>query len=129
MKSLNRVMLLGNLASDVDFKQTKGGSLVANFPIATNRFIKSSSGEKESRADFHRVTAWGKLGEICHKYLAKGTAVFLEGKIINNNYEDSEGVKRYRSEIVAEDINILSWKKGKTGSNELGLESIKDEKK
>jgi len=124
MRSLNRVMLLGNLAADVDCRQTKAGSVVANFPLATNRVAKGSDGKKVDIADFHRVTAWGKLGEICNKYLAKGTAIYLEGKLINKSFDDLAGKRQYRTEIVADDVRILTWKKSSDGKKQVGVESI-----
>ncbi len=128
MRSLNRVTLMGHLAADVDFRQTKTGKTLATFPVATNRMTKDKDGEKREVADFHRIVAWGKLGEICDKYLAKGVAVYLEGKLINRSFESKSGEKHYRAEIVAENLNILTWKKTKDGDQELGIEPISEEK-
>lgn len=114
MKSLNRVTLMGRLAADVDLRQTKSGKVVANFPIAINRFIKSADGPKES-VDFFRVVAWGNLGELCAKYLEKGVFVYVEGKMVNYTFEDVNKLKHFRTEIVAEDVNFLSFKKETEG--------------
>ena len=111
MKTVNKVIMIGHLASDVELKQTKNGNSVANFPLATDRKKKSESGELINSTDFHRVIAWGKLGETCMQYLTKGSAVYLEGSILNRSFDDKEGKKHYRSEVVANDINFLSYKK------------------
>lgn len=125
MRSLNRVTIMGHLAADVDFRQTQSGKTLATFPIATNRRVKDENGEYREIVDFHRVVAWGRLGEICHEYLVKGLAVYLEGRLVNRSYEGKNGEKRYRTEIIAESLNILTWKK-KKGKDEIGIEPISD---
>ena len=120
------MMLIGHLAADVEFRQTKGGTSVAYFPVATNRNTKTESGEKKEVADFHRVIAWGRLAEICDEYLAKGTTVYIGGRLINHSFEDKEGNKHYRTEIVADKLNILTWKKSK-GKEEVGIEDLDEE--
>ncbi|MFH1284358.1 MAG: single-stranded DNA-binding protein [Candidatus Peregrinibacteria bacterium] len=124
MRSLNKVMLMGHLAADVDFRQTKNGTNVANFPIAINRSFKAEDGEKREAVDFHRVVAWKGLADVCAQYLEKGIAVYVEGRLVNRSFEDKEGNKHYRTEVVAENINFLTWKKSKSGSGEVGLESV-----
>ena len=128
MRSLNRVMLIGHLAADPELRQTKSGHTVTTFPVATNRFSKSESGEKRSIADFHRVVAWEKLGEICSDYLQKGMAVYLDGRIVNSSYEDKNGVRQYRTEIMADGLNILTWKKSRNGVDEVAIEEVDKEK-
>lgn len=127
MRSLNRVMLIGHLAADPELRETKSGKVVANFPLATNRFVRDENGEKREVADFHKVLAWGRLGEICQEYLVKGVAIFLEGRIINSSFDDKEGHRHYRTEIVADGVNILTWKKTKNGSEEVEIESLEEE--
>ncbi len=124
MKTFNRMFLLGNLAAEVDFRTTKSGRSLASFPVAVNRNIYDSKGKKREVADFFRVVSWGKLGEICHKYLAKGSAVLLEGRFINRSFKDKDGNKQFRSEVIAENVNILTWKKNDSGHTEVGVESI-----
>ncbi len=124
MKSLNRVMMMGHLAADVEIRQTKGDHLVANFPLATNRMTRAENGEKKEVVDYHRIIAWDKLGKMCGQYLVKGTAVYVEGRIINRQYDDKNAVRQYRSEIVIDDLNILSSKRQKNGSAQVGLESV-----
>lgn len=123
MKSLNRVTMLGRVASDIDLKQTKNGISVANFPIAINRVIKANDGEKSEIVDFHRVIAWRGLAEICSKYLGKGVSVYVEGKLVNRSFDDRDGNRHYRTEIIADDLRILTWKKNKEGKgNEVVFE-------
>jgi single-strand DNA-binding protein len=109
MRSVNKLILVGNLAADPEVRQTAKGTIVATFPVATNRDF-TSNGEKKKVTDFHRVVAWGKLGEICGKYLEKGKTVYIEGMVINRAYE-KEGERRYVTEIRADEVNMLSFKK------------------
>lgn len=111
MRSLNKIILVGNLAADPEVRQTQKGTTVATFPVATNRDF-TSNGEKKKVTDFHRVVAWSKLGEMCGKYLEKGKAVYIEGMVLNRAYE-KEGERRYVTEIRADEVNMLSWKKDK----------------
>lgn len=124
MKSLNRVMLIGHLAADPEMRQTKNGHTVVNFPVATNRIFKAGDGNKKEIVDFHRVLAWDKLGEICNGLLVKGMAVYMEGRLANRSFDDSEGKKHFRTEIVADELNILTWKKNKAGNSEIGIEEV-----
>ncbi|MBT7736532.1 single-stranded DNA-binding protein [Candidatus Peregrinibacteria bacterium] len=123
MKSFNRVMLIGHLAADPELRETKKGNRVANFPIAINRFVKDSAGQKTEAVDFHRVITWGGLAQISSDYLSKGQAVCVDGRLRNNSFEDKEGNKHYRTEVVADDLSILTWKKSNTG-NEVEIQAI-----
>ena len=127
MRSLNRVMLIGHLAADVDFRETKTGISVANFPVATNHIIRDKDGKKRETVDFHRIVAWHKLAEICNNYLAKGTAVYLEGRLVNRSFDDKDGNRHYRTEVIADLINILTWVKGRSGDDEVGIQPISEE--
>ena len=109
MRSVNKIILVGNVAADPEVRQTANGTTVASFPVATSRDF-TSNGEKKKVTDFHRVVAWAKLGEICGKYLEKGKAVYVEGMVINRAYE-KDGERRYVTEIRADEINMLSYKK------------------
>ena len=123
MRSLNRVMLIGHLAADVEMRQTKNGHTVVNFPLATNYIAKNEDGSKRELTDFHRVIAWNGFGQMCGQYLKKGMAVYLEGRLLNRSFDDKEGKRHYKTEVVAEDLNILTWKKVKTGQ-EVGIEAM-----
>ncbi|MDD5749436.1 MAG: single-stranded DNA-binding protein [Patescibacteria group bacterium] len=105
---LNKVSLIGNLTADPLPKTLPSGQSLASFSIATNyTWRDAQSKEKKSRADFHKVVAWGRLAEIITVYLKKGSKVFLEGRLQNRSWEDKEGKKRYTTEIVASDLIML----------------------
>ena len=123
MRSFNKVMLMGHLAADPELRETKTGKKVVNFRMATNR-IRMNNGEKQPVADFHRIVVWEGLGEICKKQLIKGSPVFIEGKIVNDNYEDATGNKHYTTEIVAENINIITYNKK---NNDVELNDMRGE--
>ena len=127
MHNLNRVTLMGNLAADPEFKETPTGKKVASFAVATNKFWKDKEGAKKSSTDFHRIVAWQRLGEICGEYLKKSSSVYLEGQLRNRNYETKEREKRYITEIIAKDVNILTWKKNKDGNPDPEIEPIDNE--
>jgi len=127
MRSLNRVVLIGNLAADPDVRETTSGKTVVNFAIATNYSWKNGDGETESSTDYHKIVAWNKLGEICGKYLKKGSSIYLEGRIKNRSYETKEGEKKFFTEIIATDVNILTWKKNGSGQPDPEVKSLKEE--
>ncbi|MBI2097260.1 MAG: single-stranded DNA-binding protein [Candidatus Sungbacteria bacterium] len=105
--NLNKVMILGNLTRDPELRQTPAGQPVCTFDVATNRVWLSPSGEKNQKTEFHRIVAWGRLAEICGQYLAKGRLVFVEGRVETRSWQDKEsGAKRYRTEIIAESMQM-----------------------
>lgn len=107
MYSLNRATVLGNATRDPESKQIPSGQTVCTFSVATNRVWKDQAGQKQERAEFHNVVAWGKLAEICGQYLTKGRKVYVEGRLQTRDWEGPDGVKRYRTEIVAENIILI----------------------
>jgi len=111
MRSLNKVMLIGNAVKDPELKYTPQGTAVCSFSVATNREWKDSTGQKKEEATFHRVIAWGKLGEIISQYLTKGSKVYLEGRLSNRQWKDQAGVDHYMTEIVADELILLDNKK------------------
>ncbi|MBI4135015.1 MAG: single-stranded DNA-binding protein [Candidatus Sungbacteria bacterium] len=104
--NLNKIMILGNLTRDPELRQTPTGQLVCSFDVATNRIWLSPSGEKNQKTEFHRIIAWGKLAEICGQYLTRGRLVFVEGRIETRSWQDQSGQKRYRTEIIAEAMQM-----------------------
>jgi len=110
MNSLNKAQVIGNLTRDPELKQTANGQSVCTLGVATNRYWTDSSGTKKDEAEYHNIVCWGKLAEICAEYLQKGTKVFFEGRLQTRNWEDDAGIKHYRTEIVAQDMIILSPK-------------------
>jgi single-strand DNA-binding protein len=105
---MNKVFMIGNLTKDVDLRTTQSGKAVASFTIAVNRRFKGQDGEKQT--DFFSIVAWGQLGEMCGRYLAKGRKVAVVGELQTRSYEDKQGVKRYVTEIVADEVEFLSPK-------------------
>jgi len=124
MRSYNRVTLMGHMANDPELRQTKNGKNLVTFSLATDRDWVDSGGEKHKKVDFHRVVAWQNLAEICEKYLVKGSAIMLDGRISNRTYEISEGDKRSITEIVADNINIITWKKSEDGGDKVSLHDV-----
>lgn len=104
--SVNKVTLLGHLGNKPDVK-TVGDTQVATFSLATNEEWKDKQGVKQSRVEWHRIVAWGKKAEICGKYLDKGKQVYIEGKLATRDWEDKEGVKRYTTEIIADNVQFV----------------------
>ena len=105
---INKVILVGRLGKDPEIRSTPGGTSVAKFTIATDERYTDKSGEKQERTEWHNITAWGKLGEICGQYLKKGKLVYIEGSIRTDSWDDKEsGQKKYRTEIVARDMKML----------------------
>lgn len=100
-------MILGNLTRDPELRQTPTGQSVCSFSVATNRMWISPNGEKNQKAEFHNVVAWGKLADICGQYLTRGKLVFIEGRIETRSWQDkASGEKKYRTEIVAEAMQM-----------------------
>ncbi len=104
---VNKVILIGRLGTDPEVRYTSNGGAVANFNMATNESWTDKAGQKQERTEWHRVVVWGKLGELCGQYLAKGRQAFVEGRLQTRDWTDKEGVKRYTTEIVAQNIQFL----------------------
>lgn len=115
MSGLNKVMLIGNLGAEPESKTLGSGSQVCNFRIATSETWKDKDGKKQERTEWHRITAWGKLAEICSSYLHKGSKVYVEGRIQTDEYE-KDGEKRFSTNIVISDMTMLDSKKGESSS-------------
>ncbi len=110
-RSWNRVELIGNLTRDPEMRFTPSGTAVCTFSIATNRtFI--SDGERKEEADFHRIVAWSKLAELCSQLLKKGNRVFVSGRLQNRSWEGQDGQQRQTTEIVIEDMILLTSRSG-----------------
>ncbi|MDO8618303.1 MAG: single-stranded DNA-binding protein [Candidatus Uhrbacteria bacterium] len=104
---LNRSQLIGNVTRDPEFRTTATGQNVCTFGVATNMQWTDQQGQKQQRAEFHNIVAWGKLAEICHQYLGKGRRVFVEGRLQTREWEAQDGAKKNRTEIVAENMIML----------------------
>ncbi|MEW5676658.1 single-stranded DNA-binding protein [Flavobacterium enshiense] len=103
----NKVQLIGNVGQDPEVKTVNGDRKVANFTLATNDFFYNDKGDKVEQTEWHKVTAWGKTAEIIEKYVEKGKEIAVEGKLTHRSYEDKEGVKRYVTEVVANEVLLL----------------------
>ena len=110
-RSLNKVMLIGNLTKDPELKYTPQGTAVVNFTIATNRQWKDSSGNENDEATFTRCVAWSKLAEIIAQYLFKGTKVYIDGRLSSKNWDDKQGIKHYMTEVVVDNMIMLDSKR------------------
>lgn len=107
-KSLNKVMLIGNLGKDPELRYTPAGVAVATFTIATNESWKDQDGNTQERTEWHNIVAWRKLAEICGEWLKKGQKVYIEGRIQTRSFDDKNtGQKRTVTEIVADDLIML----------------------
>ncbi len=115
--NLNKAMIIGNLTRDPELRNTPSGQSVASFSVATNLVWTDQSGQQQKKAEFHNVIAWRKLAEICSKYLHKGSKVFIEGRLQTTDWTGQDGVKRYRTEIVAENMIMLDSKGGAVSGN------------
>ncbi|MDP2638946.1 MAG: single-stranded DNA-binding protein [Candidatus Azambacteria bacterium] len=105
--NLNKVFLLGNLTRDPELRQTPTGQNVTSFSIATNRMWTNPAGVKQTQVEYHNIVLWGRLAEIAKQYLSKGGLVFIEGRMNTRSWQDQQsGQKRYRTEIVAENIQL-----------------------
>jgi len=104
---LNKVMLIGNVVRDPDMRTTPSGQTVASFSVATNFSWKDKEGQRQQRAEFHNIVAWRKLGEIVGQYLKKGSKVYLEGRLATRSWDDQNGIKRFRTEITADNMIML----------------------
>ena len=110
--SLNKVMLIGNTTKDVELKKIPSGQSVCAFSVATNRSWKDKDGSKKDQVEFHNIVVWGKLAEICAEYVKKGNKVYLEGRLQTREWEAQDGTKRRQTEIVADNMIMLSPKAG-----------------
>jgi len=104
--NLNKAIIIGNLTQNPEVRKTPTGKSVASFTIATNNVWVNQNGEKQEQAEFHSIVAWGKLADIVGQYLAKGRLCMVEGKIQTRNWVDQNGTKHWKTEIIAENIQL-----------------------
>ena len=105
--SVNKVILVGNLGKDPELRYTPSGTAVVTFSLATTERYKDRDGNRQEKTEWHNIVAWRQLAEICGKFLHKGKQVYIEGKIQNRSYDDRDGNKRYISEIVVDQMQML----------------------
>ncbi len=106
----NKVQLIGNLGNAPEVRNTESGKKLVRFSIATNESYRNAKGEKVTETQWHNLIAWGKVAEIAEKYLNKGSEVAIEGKLMNNNYTDKDGNKKYNTEIQVHELLLLGSK-------------------
>jgi len=114
--NFNKAIILGNLTRDPESRSLPSGQSVTTFSVATNRVYTDKSGAKQQNTEFHNVVAFGKLADICSRYLNKGKLVLVEGRIQTRSWQSQEGFKRYRTEIVIENMQL--GPRGGTGGSE-----------
>ena len=111
VRSLNKVILIGNLTRDPELRYTPSGTAVCTFGLATNRQWTTQTGETKEETEFHRIVAWNKLGELCSQLLAKGRKVYVEGRLATHSWTAQDGSQRTTTEVVIDDMIILDSKK------------------
>lgn len=104
--NLNKAILIGRLTRDPESRTTPSGQTVTSFGLATNRIWNDQSGQKQEMAEFHNIVAWQRLAEICQQYLKKGSLAMIEGRIQTRSYQTQEGITKYRTEIIADNIQL-----------------------
>lgn len=116
MASVNKAIIIGSLGRDPEIRYMPNGDAACNLSVATSESWKDKSGEKQERTEWHRISMFGKLAEIAGQYLAKGSSVYLEGKLQTRKWTDKDGVEKYTTEIIADKMQMLG------GNRETGRE-------
>jgi single-strand DNA-binding protein len=124
MSGVNKVILIGNLGANPELRYTQGQQAVANLRIATTEKWTDKSGQKQELTEWHRVVVWGKQAEICGQYLTKGRQVFIEGSIRTRQWQDQQGQKRFTTEIVARNVQMLGSRGERPNGGTEGSEAM-----
>ncbi|MFA5075896.1 MAG: single-stranded DNA-binding protein [Patescibacteria group bacterium] len=114
--NLNKAMIIGNLTRDPEMRTTPQGTATVSFSVATSFVWKDASGQRQEKTEYHNIVAWRKLAEICGQYLKKGSKVYVEGRLQTRDWEGQDGVRRYRTEIILDNMIMLD-RAGQSGSN------------
>jgi single-strand DNA-binding protein len=114
---LNKAMIIGRLTRDPELRNTPNGKSVATLSLATNRIWVDANNQKQKQTEFHNIVMWGKLAEICSQYLRKGGKVYVEGRIQTREWTGQDGVKRYRTEVIGENMIMLDSKGADAGGS------------
>ena len=118
---VNKVILVGRLGKDPDVRHLENGAVVANFTMATSESYKDrTSGERKEITDWHNVVVWRGLAEVAERFLHKGDMIYVEGKLKTRSYDDKDGVKKYITEVLADNFTMLGGKKDNEGSSSTG---------
>ena len=119
---INKVILIGNLGADVELRYTQSGAPVASFRVATTERWKGQDGQMQEQTEWHSCNAWGKLAEICGKYLQRGSKVYVEGSINTRKWQDKSGNDRYSTEIKVREMKMLDSRGGGDRSGSAGTD-------
>lgn len=120
MASVNKVFLLGNLGADPDVREMQGNHLICTLRVATSRRYKDRDGQKQEETEWHRVVVFGRTAEIARDYLAKGSSVWIEGRLRTRKWQDKDGTDRYTTEIVCENLQLGSRRDSQSGDSSAG---------
>jgi single-strand DNA-binding protein len=116
--SINKVILVGNVGKDPEIRYLEGGTAVCSFPLATSESYRNRDGEKVTNTEWHNIVLWRGLAEIAERYVKKGSQLYIEGRIRTRSWDDKEGNKRYTTEIIADNMQMLGRKTEDTGQQE-----------
>ncbi len=108
--SVNKVILVGRLGQDPELKYTPNGAAVTNFTLATNETWKDNEGNRQEKTEWHRIVMWRRLAEVAGEYLKKGSKIYVEGRLQTRSWQDKDGIKRYMTEVVADNMTMLDAK-------------------
>lgn len=124
---LNKVFLIGNLTKDPELKALPSGVKVCNMGLATNRFSKDKDGNRQEVVEYHNITAFARLGELCNQYLKKGRQIYVEGRLQTRSWDGQDGQKRYRTEVIADNIQFGQFPTRNDGSGQTSSSASKEE--
>ena len=110
MSGVNKVILVGRLGKDPEVRHLESGAVVANFPIATSEVYKDKNGNRQEQTEWHNIVLWRGLAEIAEKYLSKGNQIYIEGKLRTRSWQDKEGITKYTTEIIGDNMTMLGGK-------------------
>src|SRR3982750_250182 len=116
MSGVNKVIIVGRLGADPELKTVTGGQSVARLSIATSENWTDKQGQRQERTEWHRIVVWGKLAELCEKYLSKGRQCYVEGRLQTRSWDDKDGNKRYTTEVVATTVQFLGGPSASAGA-------------
>ena len=119
MTYLNRATIIGNLTRDPEVKTTTQGANVTTFSVATNLRWTTQTGEKKESTEYHNIVTWRRLAEICGQYLKKGSKVYVEGRLQTRSWDDAQGIKHWRTEIVADNVIMLDRAGNRNNAEEI----------
>jgi single-strand DNA-binding protein len=127
MLGMNKVLLMGNLGKDPELRYTPGGQPVANFPLATTERWSDKNGQRQERTEWHTIVVWGKQAEMVNQYLKKGRSAFIEGRIQTRSWDDKDGNKKYKTEIVANQVQFIGSAGGQANASSNSTDTSVDQ--